>query len=168
MVMSLLINGPHFFRLKMIVFPHTWGWYVRWLSVAHCWKRSLRGWGHWLSPQLDLGNWRPLTLPCPWNVHTAHSSCTRSHSKSVALREEDVVETIWKIHVIEPSKASVSTVKILTSECGDLVLQPKMRLVGELPCLWKPPPTILEPVSSIYLCLLGTGPICKPARTHWN
>ena len=45
---------------------------------AECWERSSRECDQWLNWELSLSSWRMLTLSCPWHVHSAHCSHSRS------------------------------------------------------------------------------------------
>lgn len=45
-----------------------------------CWRSSLRGHDHRMTNEPDLGSWRLLSLPCPWNVYLIIISIAISHS----------------------------------------------------------------------------------------
>lgn len=54
-----------------------WDW-QKWSPMARCWERSSGECDLWLNWELSLETWRMLTVSCPWDVHSAHCSQSRS------------------------------------------------------------------------------------------
>ena len=69
--------------------------------LALRWGRSWRSCDRRFIHELDPGNQRLLTPPCPWNACPAHCVCISSHFKDVALRELRVIEIIWMVNETE-------------------------------------------------------------------
>lgn len=72
-------------------------------QLDNCWRRSSRGWDHWLTKELDLDNWEAShPLPCPQNVLptipiAGNSSRTQPWETKVLLRPFElwIVDCDW-------------------------------------------------------------------------
>lgn len=115
----------------------------------------------WLPVDLRARLWQlevPLSLPCPWNVQSAHQSHSRNYFYGHSL---EWTRCCWDHVSRKPVKASTWTFKTLVGRCGDtpVLWLPKTSLVSRFPCFWNRPPTHLEwaESSSVSPCSLDMG-----------
>lgn len=90
----------------------------------------------------DLGQLEaPHLLPCPWNIHYAHCSCSQS-----SFKEQWVVEIMWWYTWLSSVKGSISTSKILSGKGENLLIlwHHELTLKFKFPCFLALPPTNLN------------------------
>ena len=112
------------------------------------------------------------SFPCPWNVCFPHTllAQVRAVFKDAALREQCIVETIWRVYVTKPCYSLHINFRILTGEYRDplILWAPKTSFSCTFPCLLNLPLQIWSSLllSSILLALRVRQPVYK-ATTGW-